>query len=507
MKKIMLIASAMSALSLPFSANAMEFGELECGPYARLGITGGMLGSVESSTSSADKKISLSTSYPFGATVGAGMTIAPGFRVELNGMYLMNVTGKVEASGSKGNADSGDANVGATIIHKRKKLTPPQPVVMPISTDDRNRAIDIIRQVGAQVPAQERINWLRDYAGIQYMVQDPNNPQGPQILNPMLRQIVRGNPHAVPRAAAQDFDINDHEQWRNLVTGIALSLDANKSGISSIQVLNTQLSKIYSDIRIFAKTAGIEQVSYNNLPNSATSQQIQEAMQQVETLLEEIRESFDGFMVNAFDQRIQLGFVMPAAPAAAAGQPQPQAPTPEAVACAAVRALNGSQSLKDLYRDLNKLRRHAGIKKAMDQLADQEDDQSGGGDKPLVAPCSKAGGSEEKGGKDSKEEPEFDLSMIVGQIKGYADIITTESMSVYAGLGAGIAHTFGKVNGKDITTGKTGMVVSGAVGVAVNIAEGVSADIEAGYMHCFNKVEDKYQLGAYMASATIRYSF
>ncbi|KJV51889.1 type specific antigen family protein [Orientia tsutsugamushi str. Gilliam] len=156
MKKIMLIASAMSALSLPFSASAIELGEeggLECGPYGKVGIVGGMITGAEStrldSTDSEGKKhLSLTTGLPFGGTLAAGMTIAPGFRAELGVMYLRNISAEVEVG--KGKVDSkgeikADSGGGTdTPIRKRFKLTPPQPTIMPISIADRDVGLILI---------------------------------------------------------------------------------------------------------------------------------------------------------------------------------------------------------------------------------------------------------------------------------------------------------------------------------------------------------------------------
>lgn len=526
MKKIMLIASAMSALSLPFSASAIELGEeggLECGPYGKVGIVGGMITGVESTRldpadAEGKKHLSLTTSMPFGGTLAAGMTIAPGFRAELGVMYLRNISaevelGKVKAdSGGKTKADSGGETDAP--IRKRFKLTPPQPTIMPISIADRDFGIDIRNIPQAQAGnlnneqrAAARIAWLKNCAGIDYRVKDPNNPNGPMVINPILLNIPQGNPIPVGNQRAQQpagFAIHDHEQWRYLVTGLAALSNANKPSASPVKVLSDKITQIYSDIKLFADIAGID-VPDAGLPNSATVEQIQNKMQELNDVLEELRESFDGYLGgNAFANQIQLNFVMPqqAQQQGQGQQQQAQATAQEAVAAAAVRLLNGNDQIEQLYRDLVKLQRHAGIKKAMEKLAAQQEEDAknqGEGD------CKQQQGTSEKSKEGSKKEPEFDLSMIVGQVKLYADVMITESVSIYAGVGAGLAYTSGKIDDKD--TKHTGMVVSGALGVAINAAEGVYVDIEGSYMYSFSKIEEKYSINPLMASVGIRYNF
>nr|ADH10246.1 56-kDa type-specific antigen [Orientia tsutsugamushi]QSV11689.1 56-kDa type-specific antigen [Orientia tsutsugamushi] len=535
MKKIMLIASAMSALSLPFSASAIELGDegvgLECGPYGKVGIVGGMITGVESThLDSADhegkKHLPLTTSMPFGGTLAAGMTIAQGFRAELGVMYLTNITaqveeGKVKAdSGGKTKADSGGGTDAP--IRKRFKLTPPQPTIMPISIADRDFGIDIpnIRQAqarAAQPPlndeqrAAARIAWLKNYAGIDYRVKNPNDPNGPMVINPILLNIPQGDPHPAgqpPQRAnpPEDFEIHDHEQWRHLVVGLAALSNANKPSASPVKVLSDKITQIYSDIKPFADIAGID-VPDTSLPNSASIEQIQNKMQELGELLEELRESFDGYLGgNAFANQIQLNFVMPQQAQQQQGQgqqQQAQATAQEAVAAAAVRLLNGNDQIAQLYRDLVKLQRHAGIKKAMEKLAAQQEEDAknqGEGD------CKQQQGTSEKSKEGKAKEAEFDLSMIVGQVKLYADVMITESFSIYAGVGAGLAYTYGKIDNKDIK-GHTGMVASGALGVAINAAEGVYVDIEGSYMYSFSKIEEKYSINPLMASAGVRYNF
>nr|ADH10244.1 56-kDa type-specific antigen [Orientia tsutsugamushi]QSV11672.1 56-kDa type-specific antigen [Orientia tsutsugamushi]QSV11675.1 56-kDa type-specific antigen [Orientia tsutsugamushi]QSV11676.1 56-kDa type-specific antigen [Orientia tsutsugamushi]QSV11677.1 56-kDa type-specific antigen [Orientia tsutsugamushi] len=535
MKKIMLIASAMSALSLPLSASAIELGEeggLECGPYGKVGIVGGMITGVESiHLDSADtggkKHLPLTTSMPFGGTLAAGMTIAPGFRAELGVMYLTNITaqveeGKVKAdSGGKTKADSGGGTDAP--IRKRFKLTPPQPTIMPISIADRDFGIDIcnIPQQQAQAAnpalndeqrAAARIAWLKNCAGIDYRVKDPNNPNGPMVINPILLNIPQGNPNPAgnpPQRAQQpaNFAIHNHDQWRHLVVGLAALSNANKPSASPVKVLSDKITQIYSDIKPFADIAGID-VPDTSLPNSASVEQIQNKMQELNDLLEELRESFDGYLGgNAFANQIQLNFVMPQQAQQQQGQgqqQQAQATAQEAVAAAAVRLLNGNDQIAQLYKDLVKLQRHAGIKKAMEKLAAQQEEDAknqGEGD------CKQQQGASEKSKEGGKgKEAEFDLSMIVGQVKLYADVMITESLSIYAGVGAGLAYTYGKIDNKDIK-GHTGMVASGALGVAINAAEGVYVDIEGSYMYSFSKVEEKYSINPLMASVGVRYNF
>nr|ACN39606.1 56-kDa type-specific antigen [Orientia tsutsugamushi] len=529
MKKIMLIASAMSALSLPFSASAIELGDeggLECGPYAKVGVVGGMITGVESTRldpADADgkKHLPLITSMPFGGTLAAGMTIAQGFRAELGVMYLTNITaqveeGKVKAdSGGKTKADSGGGT--DVPIRKRFKLTPPQPTIMPISIADRDFGIDIRNIPQAQAGnlndeqrAAARIAWLKNCAGIDYRVKDPNNPNGPMVINPILLNIPQGNPIPAgnpPQRAQQpaNFAIHNHDQWRHLVVGLAALSNANKPSASPVKVLSDKITQIYSDIKPFADIAGID-VPDTSLPNSASVEQIQNKMQELNDVLEELRDSFDGYISNAFANQIQLNFVMPQQAQQQQGQgqqQQAQATAQEAVAAAAVRLLNGNDQVAQLYKDLVKLQRHAGIKKAMEKLAAQQEEDAknqGEGD------CKQQQGASEKSKKGKDKEAEFDLSMIVGQVKLYADLFTTESFSIYAGLGAGLAYTSGKIDGVDIKA-NTGMVASGALGVAINAAEGVYVDIEGGYMHSFSKIEEKYSVNALMANVGVRYNF
>nr|ACY75480.1 56-kDa type-specific antigen [Orientia tsutsugamushi] len=521
MKKIMLIASAVSALSLPFSASAIELGDeggLECGPYAKVGVVGGMITGVESARlDPADhegkKHLPLTTSMPFGGTLAAGMTIAQGFRAELGVMYLRNISaevelGKVKAdSGGKTKADSGGETDAP--IRKRFKLTPPQPTIMPISIADRDFGVDVtnIPQAQVQPPQQandplvrgvRRIAWLKEYAGIDYMVKDPNNP-GRMMVNPVLLNIPQGPPAQNPRAAMQPCNILDHDHWRHLVVGVTALSNANKPSASPVKILSEKITQIYSDIRPFADIAGIN-VPDTGLPNSASVEQIQSKMQELSDLLEELRDSFDGYISSAFAGQIQLNFVMPPQAQQQQGQgqqQQAQATAQEAVAAAAVRLLNGNDQIAQLYKDLVKLQRHAGIRKAMEKLAaQQEEDSKNQGEGSCKVDSSKEGKS---------KETEFDLSMIVGQVKLYADLMTTESFSIYAGLGAGLAYTYGKIDDKDI--GHTGMVASGALGVAINAAEGVYVDIEGGYMYSFSKIEDKYSVNALIANVGVRYNF
>nr|ACD68155.1 56-kDa type-specific antigen [Orientia tsutsugamushi] len=535
MKKIMLIASAMSALSLPFSASAIELeaeGGLECGPYAKVGVVGGMITGVESTRldpADADGKkyLSLTTGIPFGGTLAAGMTIAPGFRAELGVMYLTNITAQVEEGKVKADSvgETKADSVGGkdSSIRKRFKLTPPQPTIMPISIADRDFGIDIpnIPQQQAQAAqpqlndeqrAAARITWLKNCAGIDYRVKNPNDPNGPMVINPILLNIPQGNPNPVgnpPQRAnpPAGFAIHNHEQWRHLVVGLAALSNANKPSASPVKVLSDKITQIYSDIKPFADIAGIN-VPDTGLPNSASVEQIQSKMQELNELLEELRDSFDGYISNAFANPIQLNFVMPQQAQQQQGQgqqQQAQATAQEAVAAAAVRLLNGNDQIAQLYKDLVKLQRHAGIKKAMEKLAAQQEEDAknqgeGEGD------CKQQQGASEKSKKGKDKEAEFDLSMIVGQVKLYADLFTTESFSIYAGLGAGLAYTSGKIDGVDIKA-NTGMVASGALGVAINAAEGVYVDIEGSYMHSFSKIEEKYSVNALMANIGVRYNF
>nr|ADH10251.1 56-kDa type-specific antigen [Orientia tsutsugamushi] len=527
MKKIMLIASAMSALSLPFSASAIELGDeggLECGPYAKVGVVGGIITGVESARldpadTDGKKLLPLTTSMPFGGTLAAGMTIAPGFRAEIGVMYLRNISaevelGKVKAdSGGKTKADSGGETDAP--IRKRFKLTPPQPTIMPISIADRDFGVDVtnIPQAQVQPPQQandplvrgvRRIAWLKEYAGIDYMVKDPNNP-GRMMVNPVLLNIPQGPPAQNPRAAMQPCNILDHDHWRHLVVGVTALSNANKPSASPVKILSEKITQIYSDIRPFADIAGIN-VPDTGLPNSASVEQIQSKMQELSDLLEELRDSFDGYISNAFAGQIQLNFVMPPQAQQQQGQgqqQQAQATAQEAVAAAAVRLLNGNDQIAQLYKDLVKLQRHAGIRKAMEKLAAQQEEDAknqGEGD------CKQRQGASEKSKEGKGKETEFDLSMIVGQVKLYADLFATESFSIYAGLGAGLAYTYGKIDNKDIK-GHTGMVASGALGVAINVAEGVCVDIEGSYMHSFSKIEEKYSVNALMANVGVRYNF
>lgn len=529
MKKIMLIASAMSALSLPFSASAIELGDeggLECGPYAKVGVVGGMITGVESARldpadAGGKKQLPLTTSMPFGGTLAAGMTIAPGFRAELGVMYLTNVKAEVE-SGKTGSDTRTDTN---SPMPPRYKLTPPQPTIMPISTADRDFGVDICNMTQAEAGQRgiqvndivqrgaARIAWLKQYAGIDYLVRDPN---GNMIVNPVLLNIPQGNPN--PPAAGQqranrpaDCNLLDHEQWRYIVTGVTAMSNANKPSVSPIKVLSDKIVQIYRDMKPFARVAGIE-VPSDPLPNSASVEQIQNKIQELNDTLEEIRESFDGCIGgNAFANQIQLNFRIPQAQQQGQGQQQQQAQATaqEAAAAAAVRVLNNNDQIIKLYKDLVKLKRHAGIKKAMEELADQDGGCNGGGDnkkKRGASEDSDAGGASKGGkGKETKET-EFDLSMIVGQVKLYADLFATESFSIYAGLGAGLAYTSGKIDGVDIKA-NTGMVASGALGVAINAAEGVYVDIEGSYMHSFSKIEEKYSVNALMANVGVRYNF
>nr|ACY75509.1 56-kDa type-specific antigen [Orientia tsutsugamushi] len=523
MKKIMLIASAMSALSLPFSASAIELGEeggLECGPYAKVGVVGGMITGVESTRlDPADvdgkKHLSLTTGLPFGGTLAAGMTIAPGFRAELGVMYLTNVKAEVE-SGKTGSDTRTDTNFP---MPPRYKLTPPQPTIMPISTADRDFGVDICNMTQAEAGQRgiqvndivqrgaARIAWLKQYAGIDYLVRGPN---GNMIENPVLLNIPQGNPN--PPAAGQqranqpaNCNLLDHEQWRYIVTGVTAMSNANKPSVSPIKVLSDKIVQIYRDMKPFARVAGIE-VPSDPLPNSASVEQIQGKMQELGDILEALRDSFEGYIANAFANQIQLNFHIPQAQqqqGQGQQQQQGQVTAQEAVAAAAVRALNRNEQIAQLYKDLVKLQRHAGIRKAMEKLAAQQEEDAknqGEGD------CKQQQGASEKSKEGKGKETEFDLSMIVGQVKLYADLMTTESFSIYAGLGAGLAYTYGKIDDKDIK-GNTGMVVSGALGVAINAAEGVYVEIEGGYMHSFSKIEDKYSINPLMASVGVRYNF
>nr|AAB38960.1 TSA [Orientia tsutsugamushi] len=532
MKKIMLIASAMSALSLPFSASAIELGDeggLECGPYARVGVVGGMITGVEStrldSTDPEGKKhLSLTTGLPFGGTLAAGMTIAPGFRAELGVMYLRNISAEVEVGKGKVDSvhnDNTTDHANQAKLKRHPKLTPPPAIVMPISIADRDLGVDTTNVLRNQVQANQvndplvrgvrRIAWLKEYAGIDYMVKDPNNP-GNMMVNPVLLNVPQGNPNPVagqqpPQRAQQPAECNilDHDHWRHLVVGIAALSNANKPNASPVKVLSDKISQIYKDIKLFAKIADIE-VPDTSLANSASVEQIQSKMQELNDILEDLRESFDGYISNAFANQIQLDFRIPQGQQQQGqGQQQQQAhaTAQEAAAAAAVRVLNNNEQIIQLYKDLVKLKRHAGIRKAMEQLAAQEE-----GDDPNQGSCKdkKQQIATEDSKKEKAKETEFDLSMIVGQVKLYADVFTTESFSIYAGLGAGVAYTSGKIDGVDIK-GNTGMVASGALGVAVNAAEGVCVDIEGGYMHSFSKIEDKYSVNALMANVCVRYNF
>nr|AFM72697.1 56 kDa type-specific antigen [Orientia tsutsugamushi] len=522
MKKIMLIASAMSALSLPFSASAIELGDegvLECGPYAKIGVVGGMVTGVESARlDPADvdckKHLSLTTMLPFGGTLAAGMTIAPGFRAELGVMYLRNINAEVELG--EGKTGSGAANAAIDTgapIRKRFKLTPPQPTIMPISIADRDLGVDTDilaqaavgqQQLTVEQRAEDRIAWLKNYAGIDYMVPDSQNPNA-RVVNPVLLNITQGAPNVNPRPR-QNLDILDHDQWRYLVVGVTALSNANKLSVSSVKVLSDKITQIYSDIRQFAKIVNIE-VPGAPLPNSASVEQIQTKMQELNDVLEELRESFDGYLANAFANQIQLNFQIQQAQQQQQQQQQGQVTAQEAAAAAAVRALNGNEQIIQLYKDLVKLQRHAGIRKAMEKLAAQEegDDQSqvSCNDKKqqAVAEDSKAGSSKE--GKN--KEVELDLSMIVAQVKLYADVVATESFSIYIGGGVGVARTYGDIDGKSVK--HIGVVASGVLGVAINVADGVCVDIDGGYMHSFSKIEDKYSVNAFIANAGVRYNF
>lgn len=531
MKKIMLIASAMSALSLPFSASAIELGDegLECGPYAKVGVVGGMITGAESARlDSADadgkKHLSLTTGLPFGGTLAAGMTIAPGFRVELGVMYLANVKAEVESGKTSSDTDTrADTD---SPIPQRPKLTPPQPTIMPISIADRDFGVDICNMTQAEAGRQgiqvndvvqrgaARIAWLKQYAGIDYLVRDHN---GNMIENPVLLNIPQGNPN--PPAAGQqranrpaNCNLLDHEQWRYIVTGVTAMSNANKPSVSPIKVLSDKISQIYNDVRPFAEVAGIN-IPDTVLPNSASLEQIQNAMQGLSETLEELREAFDGCIGgNAFANQIQLDFRLPPQQVAqqqgqGQQQQQAQATVQEAAAAAAVRVLNSNEQIIQLYKDLVKLKRHAGIKKAMEKLAAQEGGggQGGSGDKKKRG-VSKDSDECASTKKEKNKETEFDLSMIVGQVKLYADVMITESFSIYAGVGAGLAYTYGKIDNKDIK-GHTGMVASGALGVAINAAEGVYVDIEGSYMYSFSKIEEKYSINPLMASVGVRYNF
>lgn len=523
MKKIMLIASAMSALSLPLSASAMEFGDeggLECGPYGKVGIVGGMLSGVESNhLDSADpegkKHLSLTTGVPFGGTLAAGMTITPGIRAEIGVMYLTNVKADVELGKGETGANAGAS---AAVIRKHKKMTPPQPVIMPISIADRNIGVDVdIRaqaaggqpQLTVEERAADRIAWLKDYAGIEYMVKDPNNP-GHMMVNPVLLNIPQGAPNANPRQAAQPCDILDHDHWRHLVVGVAAMSNANKPSTSAVKVLGDQISKIYRDIAPFAEIAHVE-IPDIGLPSSASVEQIQSKMQELNEVLESVRDGLEGYVGNTFANQIQLNFRIPQQAQQQQGQgqqQQAQSTAQEAAAAAAVRVLNGNEQIIQLYKDIIKLQRHAGIRKAMEEFvaAQQEKEDQGEGDckkRNVAAENSKTDSSKEEKGK----ETEFDLSMIVGQVKVYADLVTTESFSIYAGAGAGAAYTYGKIDDEELKKTNIGMVISGALGVAINAAEGVYVDIEGGYMHSFDKIDGKYSISAFMANVGVRYNF
>nr|AAL34520.1 56 kDa outer membrane protein [Orientia tsutsugamushi] len=541
MKKIMLIASAMSALSLPFSASAIELGDeggLECGPYAKVGVVGGIITGAESARldqadTTGKKHLSLTTSMPFGGTLAAGITITPWLRAELGFMYLRNISAEVEVGKGKvevgkGKADSGgeikaDSGGGtdAPIIRKRFKLTPPQPTIMPISIADRDLAVDIpnIPQAQAQAAnpqldheqrAAARIAWLKNCAGIDYRVKDPNNPNGPMVINPVLLNIPQGNPNPAgnpPQRANQpaDFAIHNHEQWRYMVIGLAALSNANKPSDPPVKVLSDKITQIYNDVRPFADIVGIE-VPNTALPNSASVEQIQNKMQELGEVLEELRDFFDGYISNAFANQIQLNFVIPQQAQQQQGQgqqQQAQATAQEAAAAAAVRLLNGNDQIAQLYKDLVKLKRHAGFKKSMEKLAAQQEEDA----KQKEEDAKQKEGSCKKGDKEGEsKETEFDLSMIVGQVKLYADLVATESFSIYAGVGAGLAHTYGKIDDKDIK-GHTGMVASGALGVAIHAAEGVYVDIEGSYMYSFSKIEEKYSINPLTANIAVRYNF
>nr|QSV11699.1 56-kDa type-specific antigen [Orientia tsutsugamushi]QSV11700.1 56-kDa type-specific antigen [Orientia tsutsugamushi]QSV11701.1 56-kDa type-specific antigen [Orientia tsutsugamushi]QSV11702.1 56-kDa type-specific antigen [Orientia tsutsugamushi]QSV11703.1 56-kDa type-specific antigen [Orientia tsutsugamushi] len=563
MKKIMLIASAMSALSLPVSASAIELGDeggLECGPYAKVGVVGGMITGAESARldqadATGKKHLPLTTSMPFGGTLNAGITITPWLRAELGVMYLRNISAEVEVGKGKVEVGKGKVEVGKgkadsrgeikadsgggtdAPIRKRFKLTPPQPTIMPISIADRDFAIDIRNITQAQAQAAQpqlndeqraaaRVAWLKNYAGIDYRVKDPNNPNGPMVINPVLLNIPQGNPNPVgnpPQRANQpaDFAIHNHEQWRYMVIGLAALSNANKPSDPPVKVLSDKITQIYNDIRPFADIVGID-VPNVALPNSASVEQIQNKMQELNEILEEVRDSFEGFIGgNAFANQIQLNFVIPQqAQQQQQGQgqqQQAQATAQEAAAAAAVRLLNGNDQIVQLYKDLVKLKRHAGFKKSMDKLAAQQEEdakqkEEDAKQKEEDAKQKEEDAKQKEGSckKDDKEgvskETEFDLSMIVGQVKLYADLVATESFSIYAGVGAGVAHTYGKIDEKDIK-GHTGMVASGALGVAIHAAEGVYVDIEGCYMYSFSKIEEKYSINPLTANIAVRYNF
>nr|AAL34521.1 56 kDa outer membrane protein [Orientia tsutsugamushi] len=535
MKKIMLIASAMSALSLPFSASAIELGDeggLECGPYAKVGVVGGMITGAESARldqadTTGKKHLPLTTSMPFGGTLNAGMTITPWLRAELGVMYLRNISAEVEVGKGKVEVGKGKADSGGGTdapIRKRFKLTPPQPTIMPISIADRDFGIDIrnIPQAQAQAAqpqlndeqrAAARVAWLKNYAGIDYRVKDPNNPNGPMVINPVLLNIPQGNPNPVgnpPQRANQpaDFAIHNHEQWRYMVLDLLHYQMLINLAILLSKYLSDKITQIYNDIRPFADIVGID-VPNGALPNSASVEQIQNKMQELNELLEEVRDSFEGYIGgNAFANQIQLNFVIPqqAQQQQQQGQgqqQQAQATAQEAAAAAAVRLLNGNDQIVQLYKDLVKLKRHAGFKKSMDKLAAQQEEDA----KQKEEDAKQKEGSCKKDDKEGvSKETEFDLSMIVGQVKLYADLVATESFSIYAGVGAGLAHTYGKIDDKDIK-GHTGMVASGALGVAIHAAEGVYVDIEGSYMYSFSKIEERYSINPLMASIAVRYNF
>nr|P37917.1 RecName: Full=56 kDa type-specific antigen; Short=TSA; AltName: Full=56 kDa scrub typhus antigen; AltName: Full=STA56; AltName: Full=TSS56; Flags: Precursor [Orientia tsutsugamushi]AAA26396.1 56 kDa type-specific antigen [Orientia tsutsugamushi]BAM11134.1 56kDa type-specific antigen [Orientia tsutsugamushi]BAM71414.1 56kDa type-specific antigen [Orientia tsutsugamushi]BBH51496.1 56-kDa protein [Orientia tsutsugamushi] len=521
MRKIMLIASAMSALSLPFSANAIEFDEnsLECGPYAKVGIVGGVLSGVESARldpadSEGKKHLPLIKGMPFGVTLAAGMTITPGVRAEISAMYLMNVKAEVELGKMGSDANTGTtADASAGVIRKHKKLTPPQPNIMPISIADRDIAVDIPNAAGqgnVDVRAAARIAWLKNYAGIDYYVPDSNNPQG-RVVNPVLLNIPQGNPNPAGgggRAAPAAFDILDHAQWRDVVVGITALSNANKPNVSAVKILSDKISQIYADIKPFANVASV-QISETPLPDSASVDQIQNKVQELNKVLEDVRESFDGFILNAFAQPVRLNFQIPQVVQGQGQQPQAAATAQEAAAAAAIRALNDGENngIIQLYKDLYKLQRNVALKKSMKQLGDElgvDQGQEGGCSKDKKQSDTTAEESKKEGKKG--KEIEFDLHMAVGQVKLYADLFTIDSFSVYAGIGAGLAYTHGKIDGKDIKA-HTGMVGSLALGVAANVADGVYMDVDAGYLYSFSKIEEKYQMNAFVASAGIRYNF
>ncbi|KJV51896.1 type specific antigen family protein [Orientia tsutsugamushi str. Gilliam] len=272
---------------------------------------------------------------------------------------------------------------------------------------------------------------MKNYAGIDYMVPDPQNPNA-RVINPVLLNITQGPPNVQPRPR-QNLDILDHGQWRHLVVGVTALSHANKPSVTPVKVLSDKITKIYSDIKPFADIAGID-VPDTGLPNSASVEQIQSKMQELNDVLEDLRDSFDGYMGNAFANQIQLNFVMPQQAQQQQGQgqqQQAQATAQEAVAAAAVRLLNGNDQIAQLYKDLVKLQRHAGVKKAMEKLAAQQEEDAknqGEGD------CKQQQGASEKSKEGKGKETEFDLSMIVGQVKLYADLFTTESFSIYAGV-------------------------------------------------------------------------